>query len=253
MKKAINYLSTTSLLCMAVSVQANEFGSIRSYSEVIQPSERNGSIEITVSGLTNDKGMLFLPSYEDSSITRFSALKGQLQTQPKTTSVYGRDVLVYQFSTPNSEVQLKQTLYVEDVYKTQKAKIKDSQPGGVERISYKFTNTSPVSISKYTGLLSVPHNTELYGVVTPEWSKKEKSFEIKREGNWKVIEVVRNKVAPGNGVEFKIRTYSPSPVIKWTLWSLVIFLSGILLWKRRDVITNQDGKPEAETVKAATN
>jgi len=243
MKTVFKYLSTTSLVCLAVSVQASELGAIHNYSEVIQPLEKNGVINVTVSGVTNDKGMLYLPSYEDSSITEFSAIEGQLKTQPQIANVYGRDVLAYQFATPNSEVQLQQTLLVEDVYKTKKAKIKYSQPGGVKRISYKFTNTSPVTIAKYTGLLSVPKNTELYGVVTPEWSKKKKTYEIRREGDWKVVEVVRKQIAPSKGVKFKVRTYSPSPMIKWTLWTMVIFLSGALLWKRRDVITTLDEKP----------
>lgn len=251
MKKVIKFLSTTSLVCMAVSVQASELGMIDSYREVIKPLEKSGVIDVMVSGVTNDEGMLFLPSYKDSSISQFSAVKGKLQAQPKITSVYGRDVLAYQFSLPNSEVKLQQTLLVEDVYKTKKAKIKYSQPGGVKRISYEFTNTSPVSIGQYTGLLSVPNDTELYGVVAPEWSKKKKTFEIKRDGDWKVVEVIRKKIAPGAGVKFKIRTYSPSPVIKWTLWSLVIFLSGALLWKRRDVITNLDEK--SASVNATAN
>jgi len=246
MKKTIKYLSAGSLILVAASIQATELGEILHYSENIQPVDRDGEINVTVTGVTNDQGLLYLPSYEDSSVSAYSALSGKLAKGPKVTSVHGREVLAYQFSEPNSEVRLQQTLFVEDVYKTKKAKIKYSQPGGVKRISYAFMNTSPVTIETYSGQLSVPQKTELYGVVTPERSKKKKTYEIKRDGDWKVVEVNRKQVSPGDDVKFKIRTYSPSSAIKWTLWSLVVFLSGALLWKRRDVLMNLDAKPTAE-------
>lgn len=250
MKKTMKYLSAGSLILAAVSIQASELGEIHNYSEIIQPVEQDGRISITVSGVTNEQGLLYLPSYQDSSVSTYSSLSGKLEQGPEVTSIHGRKVLAYQFSEPNSEVTLQQTLFVEDVYKTKKAKIKYSQPGGVKRISYKFINTSPVTITKYSGQLSVPEKTELYGVVAPEWSKKKKTFEIKRDGDWKVVEVKRKKVSPGDDVTFKIRTYSPSPMIKWTLWSLVVFLSGALLWKRRDVLINLDAKPATEKATA---
>mgnify|MGYP001329869574 FL=1 len=251
MKKTMKYLSVSSLILAAVTIQASELGEIHNYNEIIQPAERDGIIDVTVSGVTNDQGILYLPNYEDSSLSAYSALNGKLEQDPEVMSVHGREVLAYQFSKPNNEVLLQQTLLVKDVYKTKKAKIKYSQPGGVKRISYEFINTSPVMIAKYSGQFSVPKKTELYGVITPEWSKKKKTFEIKRDGDWKIVEVKRKKVSPGDDVTFKIRTYAPSLVIKWVLWSMVLLLSAALLWKRRDVVMGLSEETSAEKATAS--
>lgn len=246
MKNTIKYLSASSLFFVAMYTQASELGEINNYNEVIQPVDKNAEFNILVSGVTSDQGFLYLPSYEDSTIDNYSVLKGQLSEKPMLTEIYGRDVLAYQFVTPNSQVEIKQTLLVEDVYKTKKAKIKYSKPAGVKKVSYEFTNTSPVTIKNYSGQLSVPQKTELYAVVTPEWSKKKKTFEIKQNGDWKVVEVKRKKVNSGSSVAYKIRTYSPSPVIKVVLWSLVILLSTALLWKRRGILSSLDDKSSAK-------
>ncbi len=174
-----------------------------------------------------------------------------MEHEPEMTNIHGRDVIAYQFSDSKSQVTLEQTLFVEDVYKTKKAKIKYSKPGGVKKITYEFTNTAPVTIANYSGQFSVPNKTELYGVVEPERSKKKKTFDIRKESGSKIVEIKRKKVASGDEVVFKIRTYTPSPVIKWTLWALVIFLSVAMLWKRRDILSKLD--PESPTDKVTAN
>ncbi len=253
MRKVIVTSVISALSVMVFNATASEFGEIDSYREIIKPVENNALIEVTLTAITADNGMLYLPAYESGNIASYQVLNGgNLVDGPQEANVHGRDVWVYQFEKANMDVTLSQILNVSKVYKTKKAKLKYSHPAGVERISYEFVNTSPATINKYSGTLTVPKGKELYGVVTPEWSKKKKTFDISELNEQKVVQVDRKNLFAADSVKFKIRTYAPSVAIERTLWALVIFLSGALLWKRRGILSELDSSTKTAK-QAATN
>ncbi|MCW8331042.1 hypothetical protein MD588_19800 [Photobacterium sp. SDRW27] len=254
MKKFISYIGLGVLSAVATNVNASEFGKIDYYHELIQPVEKNGVIEVTVEATTNAEGMLYLPAYDEASVTSVAAIRGTLLSDTaQLVSVHGREVFAYQFEKGNNDVSMMQMVQVADLYKEKKAKLKYSHPGGVKRISYEFVNTAPVTIGKYSGSLSIPQGKELYGVVKPEWSKKKKTFDIHEEAGWKVVEVSKKNLKANDSVEFRVRTYQPSAAIKWTLWAVVLLLSGALLWKRRGVLSDLQSSDKSDTPKPATN
>ncbi|MGF1762030.1 hypothetical protein [Aliivibrio kagoshimensis] len=247
MKTVSKLLSALVITATTMSANAEDFGKIESYHENIRPIESDGQIEVIVNAVTNSQGQIFLPAYEDGKVLSAVATKGILNSSTaKVEKIHGRDVLVYQFKNANAAVLLNQTLNVTKLYKEKKAKLKYSHPGGVKRVSYEFINSSPVAIGKYVGSLGVPQGKELYGVVLPEWSKKKKTFFIGEQDGYKTVDVVKKKLKPGSEVEFRIRTYQPAAAIKWTMWTLVILLSGALLWKRRDVLNDLDSASNAQ-------
>lgn len=253
MKKVIAKSAIAALSVMAFNVTASEFGEIGTYREVISPVEKNAMIEVTLTATTADDAKVYLPAYDGGSIASYQVLSGgNLVSGPQEANVHGRDVWVYQFDKPNADISLSQTLSVNKVYKAKKAKLKYSHPAGVKRVSYEFINSSPATINQYSGVLTVPKGKELYGVVTPEWSKKKKTFDISELNGQKVVQVDRKKLSAADSVKFKIRTYAPSAAIERTLWALVIFLSGALLWKRRGILSELNDSPTA-TKKTATN
>ena len=136
-----------------------------------------------------------LPTYDDASVLSINVIKGHLiNKDAELLNVHGRNVWVYQFEKANNNVELMHTVKAINIYKKENAKIKDSHPAGIKRISYEFINTAPVKIAKYHGSLSVPSDSELFGVVLPKWSKKKKTFELGEEGGLKVVMVSKNKL-----------------------------------------------------------
>lgn len=244
LKLSLKNLSRLSLvgatLAFSTMALAESFGNIEQYHEVIYPSGTDGKIITDVIAMPNNEGWVYLPAYKKGSLTNYEVLGGTLLEKPIKQAIHGREAILYRFEADGRPVALTQTFNVEKVYKEKKAKLKYSHPGGVTRVSYTFVNTSPSTIEKFSTQLSVPKGTELYGVVTPKWSKKKKTFEIGENDGWKEVTVERSDLSAGDEVELKVRLYRPSPVIKWVLWSIVILLSAALLWKRRDVLSENN-------------
>ncbi len=235
-------------IVLSPTLAAKEFGDIQQYHENIQPSGSEGIINTSVTATTNAEGVVYLPAYEKGELANYEVLSGTLIGMPERVDIHGREAYRYRFASSDNLVTLQQTFQVKKLYKEKKAKLKYSHPAGVTRVSYTFTNTSPSTIDDFSTQLSVPKGTELYGVVTPEWSKKKKTFTISKLDDWKVVTVNRSALTAGQDVETKVRLYRPAPNIKWVLWTFVILISGALLWKRRDVLVDEKEAVESAPI-----
>ncbi|RXJ72765.1 hypothetical protein CS022_14125 [Veronia nyctiphanis] len=245
-RKVILSLACFTLLFSSVNF-AESFENITEYHEIIRPSGSGAEITASVTAIPNIDGQVYLPTYKKGELASYEVLKGTLLEGPIQFSIHGREALLYRFKRDGSPVTVKQSFEVQKVYREKKAKLKYSHPGGVTRVSYTFVNTSPSTIETFSTQFSMPKDAELYGVVTPKWSKKKKTFSIGEHEGWKEVTVSRSSLVAGDEVKLKVRLYRPSPMIKWVLWSIVILLSCALLWKRRDVLSENPGNHEPQS------
>jgi len=228
-------LFTAICICSMVPVFSEDMGQVITYSEQIMPKENDDAVlYITVEGVTNEKGSLYVPLYKNADPLSLDIVKGSLNADTgKETSVYGKKCIEYIFNEKNAPVTIKQQYLLKDFYKGKTAKIKDSHPGGISTISYKFNNNIPVGIGSYSVSLSIPKGVELYEVLSPA---KSKDYTISMKEGIKTVSVENKKIGSAGSYTVSVNIYRQPVTVKIVIWITAIALSIFLLYKRKDII-----------------
>ena len=155
MKKFFAKAALMLLVCLSLSTVAfaGEFGSIDAMDEIVTPEAEGAVVVTTIKATTDADGKLAYPKNGEiisTEVTSGTVVGDWVEESKGTLSYY-----VIQFAEKESEVAMTVTSKVTDAYTLKAAKAASTSIKGVNTLTYKMSNTSPIKISGYVVAVSI--------------------------------------------------------------------------------------------------
>ena len=250
MKKFFGKALLVLLVCLSLSTAAfaSEYGSIDAMDEIVTP-EAEGAIVVTAIEATTDaEGKLAYPKNGEIISTEVTAgtMVGDWTEETKGALSY----YVIQFAEKESPVAMTVTSKVTDAYALKAAKAASTSIKGVNTLTYKMSNTSPIKISGYVVAVAVPSDQELIEI--SGYSAKS-GYAIYDMDGYTYGEKEVGSVAAGGSHTLTISTRAPmGMVFRIGLVVIAVAVSVLYLYKEKHLLAiAAEKKVEEKQRKAA--
>lgn len=235
MRKKIFSLLAVAFICVFSSnAYAMDLGKLEKVEDKLIPDGKNAIISQKITAVTNDKGEVAFPSYEDSEILKVEAATGNIVQSPKVDKYGDKSYNVIVFDEKNSEVNFEVSIRQEDIYEGEEADLGDTFPGGALEIKYEAVNTSPNDIKSYSARIAVPQGKELLNIV--DYNPK-KAFNIAEEDGYVFGEYHFKGIDAGEEAELAINIYSPKKTRIIAVWIGAIIISMAFMAKNKHLLS----------------
>ena len=234
MKKFFAKAALMLLVCLSLSTVAfaGEFGSIDAMDEIVTPEAEGAVVVTTIKATTDADGKLAYPINGEIINVEVTAgtVKGDWKEESKGTLSY----YVIQFAEKESEVAMTVTSKVTDAYKLAAAKAASTSIKGVNTLTYKMSNTSPIKISGYVVAVAVPADQELIEI--SGYSAKS-GYAIYNQDGFTYGEKEVGAVAAGASHTLTISTRAPMGMMfRIGLIVIAVAVSILYLYKERHLL-----------------
>jgi len=206
MKKLFGKALLMLIVCLSLSTAAfaGEYGEIKGMNEKVTP-DADGAVSVAVvKAVTDADGKLAYP--KNGEITNVEVTAGTVKGDWKEESKGNLTYYVIQFAEKEAEVAMTVTTKITDNYAIKAAKAASTSIKGVNTLTYKMSNTTPIKIGGYTVAVGVPADQVLHEI--SGYSAKS-GYAIYDEGDITYGEKTVGNVAAGNAHTLTITVRKP--------------------------------------------
>ncbi|WP_051623466.1 hypothetical protein [Clostridium hydrogeniformans] len=226
----------------------SELGELDSIKDVVLPDKEKGSITTTITGTTDEKGILVLPSYKDTEITKVNVKTGKLIENLKKQKNGSLEYYVAKFEEKESKVELILTQTQDKTFTISASKQKETFPGNVKVVNYKMRNNTPIEVKKYELEMGIPEGYELYNIAGYD---PELSYKIFAKDGTKYGSFDFGRLSAGKDIKFSINIYKKGANFNFILWGAVILISAYFMYKNKGVLKEAKELKEKEKLSAS--
>ncbi|MEZ8087936.1 hypothetical protein [Vibrio sp. 1S139] len=229
------YIIAALLLLPTYAVSSQKLA-LNNYEEIIETHNNQVTTTVKFSGKTDQDGYIYSPVYKNVSIEQIS----NYSVVPRLEKINGLDVYGWYVNKPNEQTILGFSFTRPEGDYTKKTKLKHSHPSGVKSFNYNFVNSAPMTIEKYQLTYKVPHQRELYKVMTPAFSTKKASYTLNEAGPEQEITITKRNISLNQAIKAEIALYESTAFSKLVVCGLLLMLALFFALKRMNIVVSKE-------------
>lgn len=234
MKKTIFSLLVVGLiLLLSGTAYATELGELEKVEDQLSPDGKDAIILQKVTAVTNDKGEVAFPFYEDGEVLKVEAVQGSIAQEVQQVEYGDKKYNLIVFNEKAAEVVFTVTMKLADAYEGEEADLGDTFPSGALEIKFKAVNTSPNDIGSYSARIAVPQGKELLNIVDYD---AEEAFSISEQDGYVFGGFDFDSIAAGEEAELAINIFSPRKAHIIVVWIGAVIISVAFMLKNRKLL-----------------
>lgn len=230
------YIITVLLFLLPTYAVSSQTLALDNYEEKIETHNNQVITTIRFSGKSNQDGYIYSPVYRNVSIEQIS----NYSVAPRLEKINGLDVYGWYVKQPNEQTTLGFSFTRPEGDYTKKTKLKHSHPSGVKSFNHNFVNSAPMIIEKYQLTYKVPHQRELYKVITPSFSTKKASYTLNEAGPEQEITITKRNIALNQAIKAEIALYESTAFSKFVVCGLLLIIALFFALKRMNVVVSKE-------------